>query len=207
VEDLRAVERHPNVKHVLRLPRDWVFYEFHHELFKDSDFLVEGIWREKMQRVPELRQARIEMLNQERALLAPWYAKKKKSGDADAILASEICPYRISALTRMQWVDFLPTIGWGSAHECTVTLDPANTAFPPAFYSLLEEWAASGKAAGELSLSFSLERGIGPLALRTQYSYYSGHWLVLLWVLLSDARWKSGVSSMHVTVPAPPGVE
>jgi hypothetical protein len=160
-----------------------------------------------MQRVPELRQARIEMLNQERALLAPWYAKKKKLGDADAILASEICPYRVSSLTRMQWVDFLPTIGWGSAHECTVTLDPANTAFPPVLYSLLEDWAARGKAAGELSLSFSLERSTGPLALRAQYSYYSGHWLVLLWVLLSDARWKSGVSRMQVTVPVPPGAE
>jgi YD repeat-containing protein len=106
---------------------------------------------------------------------------------------------------RLRLISTLPAIPSGLLNYDAN--DPANTAFPPAFYSLLEEWAASGKAVGELSLSFSLERGTGPLALRTQYSYYSGHWLVLLWVLLSDARWKSGVSSMHVTVPAPPGAE
>ncbi|HZD95089.1 MAG TPA: hypothetical protein VE133_12590, partial [Candidatus Sulfotelmatobacter sp.] len=122
--------------------------EFHHDLFKDSDFLVEGVWREKMERFPELRQARIEMLNQERALLAPWYAKKKKLGDADALLASKVCPYRVSSPARMEWMDFLPAMGWGSARECAVTLDPANTTSPPSLYQLVQEWAASGKAAG-----------------------------------------------------------
>ena len=75
-----------------------------------------------MQRFPELRQARIEMLNQERALLAPWYAKKKKLGDADALLASEICPYRISSLKPMRWVDFPANEGLGiSAGMCDNT--------------------------------------------------------------------------------------
>jgi hypothetical protein len=206
VEDLEALERQPNVKHVLRLPRNWVFYEFHHGLFKDPDFLVEGIWREKMQRFPELRQARIQMLNQERALLAPWYAKKKKPGDADAILASEICPYRASSLTPMRWIDFQPTKGWGSAREFAITLDPVNTTFPPLLYHLVEEWAASGKAAGELSLpSGPPAAKTGPLALRAQCSYYSGHWLVILWVLLSDARWKAGVGSMYMAMSSPLG--
>jgi hypothetical protein len=201
VKDLKTLEQQPNVKHVLRLPRDWIFYEFHHELFKDPDFLVEGIWREKMQLFPELRQARIEMLNQERALLAPWYAKKKKLGDADALLASEICPYRVSSLTRMRWIDFLPAMGWGSVWECAITLDPVDITFPPLLYQLMEEWAASGKAAGELRLPFGLPPvKTGPLALHMQCSSYSGHWLVILWVLLSDVRWKTGVRSMHVGV-------
>lgn len=95
IVDIGVLQKHPNVKRFTPLPRNWVLYEFHHELFKDPDFLVEGVWPQKMERFPELRQARIEMLNEERALLAPWYAQKRKIGDADGYLGSEICTYRV----------------------------------------------------------------------------------------------------------------
>lgn len=203
LEDLGTILRHPNVKHLIRLPRDWVFYEFHHDLFKDPDFLVEGVWREKMERFPEIRRARVEMLNQERALLAPWYAKKKKLGDADALLASEICSYRISSLAPMRWIDFLPDAGWGSAAEFTITLEPVGAALPPVAYQLLEEWATCGRAAGELTPPSSLRTTTEPLVLPAQCSYYSGHWLVILWVLLSDARWNAGLSRMRIAVSEP----
>ena len=30
-----ALRNHPNVKRVVSLPREWLLYEFHHELFRD----------------------------------------------------------------------------------------------------------------------------------------------------------------------------
>jgi hypothetical protein len=90
-----VLQKNPNVKHFTHLPRNWVLYEFHHDLFKDPDFLVEGVWQQKMERFPELRQARIEMLNEERALLAPWYAQKRQLGDGDGLLGSEVSTYRV----------------------------------------------------------------------------------------------------------------
>jgi len=102
---------HPNVKRIIPLPRDWILYEFHNNLFEDADYLVEGVWEKKMQRFPALRQQRIEMLNQERSLLAPWYSATQKPGDADLFLASEICEYRVHSLNPLRWIDFEPSDG------------------------------------------------------------------------------------------------
>lgn len=201
VTELKTLDQQPNVEHVVRLPRGWVFYECHHELFEDPDFLVEGVWREKMERLPELRRSRIDMLNQERGLIAPWYAKTKKLGDADAMGASEICAYRVNSLTRMRWIDFLLADGWGSARECVVTLDSTSATFPSMLYQLIDEWNESGATAGELRVSSRIEppdHG-GSLIFTTTTMHYSGRWLAALWALLSDGRWKTGVRSMRVT--------
>ena len=192
------LQQHANVQHMLRLPRGWVLYEFHHELFQDPEFLVEGVWREKMIRFPELRQARIEMLNLQRALLAPWYAKKKKPGDADAIVASEVCPYRIASLSRMKWVDFLPAFGWGLPGKFTITLEKIGGAFTPALNEVLEDWSAIGRSSGELNVS-DPQKNAGSVTIQADCSYYSGHWQVFLWALLSDARWKTGIERMRIT--------
>lgn len=194
------LQQHANVQHMLRLPRGWVFYEFHHELFQDPEFLVEGVWREKMIRFPELRQARVEMLNLQRALLAPWYAKKKKLGDADALLASEVCPYRISSLNPMRWIDWVPVAGWGSANTFTITLATADATPSAAVSKLAEEWAACGKETGELDVSSGLVARDGSFTLQARCKYYSGHWIAGLWALLSDARWKTGVSKMNIAL-------
>ena len=175
-----------------------MFYEFHHELFKDPDFLVEGVWREKMERLPELRHKRMEMLDRQRALLAPLYASTRKTGDADALLASEICPYRINTLSRMRWVEFIPSTGWGAAREFTVKLEAVNAELPAIVDQLLEQWRASGTAFGELTID-SVESTRTSRVLNARCSYYSGHWLVILWVLLSDGRWNSRVRRIHVT--------
>ena len=198
IKDLEAVGSHANVRHVTRLPRDWVLYEFHHALFKDPDFLLEGIWQEKMRRFPDLREARIDMLNQERALLAPWYAQKKKLGDADALLASEVCQYRMSSLSPMRWIDFVPIAGWGSAGTVTITLAAEGATPSAALASLVEEWAACGKETGELDISSDLAARDGLFTLQARCKYYSGHWIAGLWTLLSDARWKIGVSKMNI---------
>jgi hypothetical protein len=182
------------------MPRGWVVYEFHHELFKDPDFLIEGVWREKMERVPELRQARVQMLQQEQSLLAPWYAKKKRPGNADGVLASPVCTYHISSLDRMRWIDFVPDEGWGSAREFTLTFEAEGSSGSAIALQLIEEWLACGKQAGELSLSEGLEKKPGLLLLRAQSSAYSGHWLAALWALLSDARWKTKMQRMRITV-------
>lgn len=194
------LQQHANVQHMLRLPRGWVFYEFHHELFQDPEFLVEGVWREKMTRFPELRQARVEMLNLQRALLAPWYAKKKKLGDADALLASEVCSYRISSLSPMRWIDLVPVAGWGSANTFTITLAAEGDITSAVVSKLAEEWAACGKDTGELDVASGLVARDGSFTLQAQCKYYSGHWIAGLWALLSDARWKTGVSKMNIAL-------
>ena len=197
LEDLAAVRVHPNVKHLVRLPRDWVFYEFHHELFKDPDFLVEGVWREKMESSPELREQRKEMLAEQRLLLTPWYKNTKKLGDADALVASEICPYRVNSLTRMRRVDFLPGPGWGSARTVNITLEAGNSEIPSIVDQLLPEWLASGSAAGELEAG-PIEKSGSTRILNATCSYYIGHWLVILWVLLCDGRWNSRIQRMRI---------
>jgi hypothetical protein len=200
VIDLNALQRHPNVQHVLRMPRGWVVYEFHHELFRDPDFLIEGVWREKMERFPELRQARIEMLQQEQVLLAPWYAKQKRRGNADGILASSDCTYYVFSLSHMRWVDFLPDEGWGSAREFTVSLTAESDGVPDVASRLAQEWLACGKNAGELEPVGDPARTGHTLVLRTQSSAFSGHWLAALWALFSDARWKMDLQRMRITV-------
>jgi hypothetical protein len=200
INDLETLSNHANVRQVTRLPRDWVLYEFHHDLFKDPDFLSEGIWQEKMQRLPELRETRIDMLNQERALLAPWYAKKKKLGDADALLASEVCPYRICSLSPMRWIDLAPVAGWGSANTFTITLVAEGATPPAAVSKVAEEWAACGKDTGELDVASGLVGRDGSFTLHARCKYYSGHWIAGLWALLSDARWKSGVRKMNIAL-------
>lgn len=200
VIDLNVLQRHPNVQHLIRMPRGWVVYEFHHELFKDPDFLVESVWREKMQHFPKLREARVDMLNQERALLAPWYAKKKKLGDADALLASEVCPYRMSSLSPMRWIDLVLVAGWGSANIFTITLAAADATPSAALSKLAEEWAACGKGAGELDIASSLVVRAGSFTLKGRCKYYSGHWIAGLWALLSDARWTTGVRKMNIAL-------
>jgi len=200
LEDLDVIQAQPNVKHLIRLPRDWVFYEFHHELFKDPDFLVEGVWREKMERSPELREQRREMLAEQRLLLTPWYNNTRKLGDADALLASEICPYRVNSLTRLRRVDFLPGPGWGSARSVTITLEGGNGDVPRIVDQLVEEWSASGSTAHELEVG-TIEKTETSRVLSVSCSYYMGHWLIILWVLLSDGRWNSRIQRMRIAAP------
>ena len=197
LEDLDVIQAQPNVKHLMRLPRGWVFYEFHHELFKDPDFLVEGVWREKMERSPELREQRKEMLAEQRLLLTPWYNNTRKLGDADALLASEICPYRVNSLTRLRRVDFLPGPGWGSARSVTITLEGGNGDLPRIVDQMVEEWSASGSTAQELEVGPIKKTGASRF-LSVSCSYYIGHWLIILWVLLSDGRWNSRIQRMRI---------
>jgi hypothetical protein len=196
---MRALRSHPNVRHVTLLPRDWVLYEFHHELFQDPDFLVERVWQEKMQRQPELRQSRIEMLNQERSLLAPWYAKKNKLGDADGLLVSEICQYRVSTLGPMKWLHFEMPAGWGKGITFALGLEAASNAKSAAVLSdFVQEWVDASQ--GKLSIPAGLEPTAHGFILRGKCGDNMGHWLASLWVLLSDGRWKSGVRNMTLTL-------
>lgn len=197
LENLDVIRAQPYVKHLIRMPRDWVFYEYHHQLFKDPDFLVEGVWREKMERSPELLEQRKEMLAEQRLLLTPWYNNTRKLGDADALLASEICPYRINSLTRLRRVDFLPCPGWGAARSVTITLEGGNGDVPGIVDQLVEEWRGTGSSAQELEVG-SIEKTGTSRVLSANCSYYIGHWLVIFWVLLSDGRWNSQIRRMRI---------
>jgi hypothetical protein len=140
------------------------------------------------------------MLQQEQVLLAPWYAKQKRRGDADGILASSDCTYYVFSLSRMRWVDFLPDEGWGSAREFTVSLTAEKADVPEVASRLTEEWLACGEHAGELEPVGDPARTRETLVLRTQSSACSGHWLAALWALLSEARWKMDLQRMRITV-------
>ena len=193
-EDLNA---HPNVRSIISLPRGWLLYEFHHPLFQDPDFLDERAWREKMDKNPVVRQLRIEMLNNERALLAPWYAKKKKPGDADGFLANEVCHYRVCTLARMRWLIFEMPGSWGSATAFAVTLFTSDAVKPsPIVTELIAEWTHSSK--GQLQSS-DPEPTPGGFMLKAKCKR-TGHWLAALWVLFSDARWKTGITKMSLTL-------
>lgn len=196
---LEALRDHPNVKCVTRLPRQWVLYEFHDELFKDPDFLVGAVWRDKMQRFPEVRQKRIEMLNQQRALLAPWYAKKKKLGDADGLLANEICEYRISSLHPMKWIDFKPESGWGTASQFSLDLEfDGAKRNREELTNLLEEWTAAADGMILLNGGPRWSDSSSTMQLQAKCKDRSGHWIAALCVLLSDARIQTGTRKMSV---------
>jgi hypothetical protein len=198
VASVDAVRSHPKVKNLLMLPRNWLLYEFHDELFRDSEFLVEPAWNLKMQRVPALKQARIEMIGQQRALLAPWYAKKKKLGDADAGVPSPTCMYRVCTLGSMRWLPFQQTPGWDSASKFTLQLDIGGSEPSPILVQLINEWL--GASAGEITASDGLRSGAGSGILDVISQKNAGHWIAVMWVLLSDGRWKNGVAKMNVVV-------
>lgn len=199
VVSLDALKSHPSVKRVTSLPRDWIFYEFYDELLQDPEYLVEGIWEQKMRDQPELRAARIHMLDQERGLLDPWYKATKKLGDADSIAISEICEYRIYSLSPLRLIDFEPSSGWGSSNAFTVTLK-APRASQGSLSELVREWELSSKS--RIRLFENLVPGVDGFRLRAECRDYSGHWLVALWVLLCDARFSVGVSQMIASVDA-----
>lgn len=196
VDSVDAIQSHPNVQGVIQFPEGWMLYEFHHDLFRDPDFLAETVWREKMERNPELRQARIAMLKEERNLLKPWYAGTKKIGDADAILPGGICNYYFCALNKMKWIPFDLAVGWGAAEKFTVTLEAPRPGTAGNLPRLIQEWLAAGRAA------LRCPAGLTPLpqgfALDIECSGKSGHWLAGLWALLSDGRWNTGVDSIRV---------
>jgi len=196
--DWETVKNHPNVKNAVKLPRDWLLYEFHHELFNDPDFLQEPAWRNKMERFPELKESRIEMLKQERGLLAPWYANKKKPGDADAGIPGEICTYRVSTLGPMRWILFDQPVGWDTATKFTLRLDISAPGPPAILSDLLEEWASASQ--GEIGIRGGIHAaasvGVEVLCKRNR----SGRWLGSLWTLLSDARWKHDTKQMTVAI-------
>ena len=197
VIDLETLVNHPHVERVTRMAGGWLCYEFHHELFGVPDFLVEGAWRERMERSPELRAARIEMLDEQRALLAPWHAKKRVRG-GNGLLASPICTYYIVALRRMRWLDFVPVEGWGNAREVELVLESESKDVPVTAARLLHEWIAAGEAAGELESSGKPELSNGLVSARIICSRYSGHWLAGLWAHLSEARLKVDAKRLRI---------
>lgn len=199
IRSLEDIRSHSNVKNLRSLPRGWVFYEFHHELFDDPDFLEDRAWIRKTKQFPELKQKQISMREQERAFLAPWYAKKKKPGDADALMVSEICQYRVCSLTPMKWVEFAPPIGWGTAQAFTVSFrlrTPAGRA--EAFSQLLAEWIAA--ASEDLSVHSTAQTEDSKFQLQAKCRQNTGHWIASLWVLFSDARPKTQVVKMSVAL-------
>jgi hypothetical protein len=195
-----AVRSHPNVKHVVSLPRDWLFYEFHHELFSDPDFLVESTWLDKMERFPKLKNARMEMLRQQRSLLAPWYAKKKRIGDADAGVPGETSMYRISTLGSMRWIPSELPRGWDSATRFTLNLEIAGSEPSPVLLELLDEWIAT--STGQISAPDGARSEADSVCIEVNFHTKSGPWLAILWVLLSDARWKNGVKKLTTSLHA-----
>jgi hypothetical protein len=66
---------------------------------------------------------------------------------------------------------------------------------------LLDEWIAA--SAGTLIAPAGLEPQTGGVKLHAACAHNSGHWLASLWVLLSDARWKTSVRKVVITVDEP----
>lgn len=196
-----AVKAHPNVRRVQPLPRGWVLYEYHDALFRDPDYLREGVWVRKMQERPELRAARIRLLNEERSLLAPWYAfKNGQHGDVDFIAISEICEYRMYSLTPLRMIEFQPSSGWGGANAFAVTLE-TESAFESELPQLLDQWElASG---GRIRVVGESKKRNHVLQFRAECSDYSGHWLMALWALLCDMGTKTSVSKIIASAELP----
>ena len=197
---VEALQAHPNIRRLVMLPRNWLLYEFHDDLFQDPDFMAEKIWQDKMQRHPELRQSVVDMHTRQRELLAPWYAKQKKPGDASAMAASERCIYRICTLGPAQWIDWSwgPWVqGWGSIEEFSIKVRTVDSGGPSASMSqFLQEWAmATGGRLRGPSIYRSEEGGFS-FAVRSGDN--SGHMLMALWAMLSDSRLKFGVKSVSL---------
>jgi hypothetical protein len=197
VVSIDVLKSHPNVKGIRLLPLDWILYEFYDEIHQDPDYLVEGLWEQKMQNHPILRQARIHMLNEERGLLAPWYNAKRNRGDADLIAISEICEYRIYSLTPLRFVDFDPSSGWGAGKIFTATFTIPETSYA-GLSELIQEWKRSSQ--NQIRLLEDLSPVAGGGRLRAECVDYSGHWLVALWVLLCDVRSSPTVSKFAVSI-------
>ncbi len=199
VTSLEAVRHHPRVKHVTMLPRDWLFYEFYDDLFRDPDYLVEGKWERKMRDHPELRAARIQMLKEERGLLAPWYKTTNKMGDADSIAISEVGQYLIYSLGPLRMIDFEPSAAWGAGKAFSVTLHAPNTS-RDSLWQLIRELELAGE--GRVKLAGRLLATKEGFRFEAECEDYSGHWLVSLWVLLCDGRFNTGVSKVVAAVKA-----
>jgi hypothetical protein len=196
LRDVEALAGEPSVRHVIRMPRGWLVYEFHHDLFGDPEFLTEGAWREKMARRPELRHARIAMLAAQRDLLAPWHAKKTPG--AVGVLATPVCTYHIASPRRLRRIDFVPVDDWGIASEFSFRLEAESINRPVIALRLLEEWLACGESSGELRLVGSIETGAGVVSAQARCASYSGHWLAALWALLCDPRLKADAGRLRV---------
>ncbi|HUJ41019.1 MAG TPA: hypothetical protein VLW54_10760 [Candidatus Acidoferrales bacterium] len=196
VECVQTVGEHPNVRQLTALPRDWILYEFHHEIFRDPDYLVEGTWEEKMTRSPRLRALRIEMLNQERRLIAPYYKDLKVPSDARGVLGTSVCEYRICAKGRLRFPTFEHGSGWDNLAAFTLSLEAAPNRAAAALPELISEWIECSQ--GSLTSMHHLQAIEGGFTLQGVCSGNSGHWFAALWALLADVRWKTGVSNMRL---------
>ena len=194
IASIDVLAAHPNVRGLVRFPRNWVMYEFHHELFSDPDFLVEGVWREKLEREPAIKNSLIALRSQEREFLSPWYAKKKKIGDADALFISEACTYRVASLSPLRWVEYGLDDGIDSEKEFTISLE-LSKGQTSVLDALIHDWINA--AENEVALIGGVEWTVGSAIIRALRVGTSNiPWIACLWVLSCDRRWQPGVRSI-----------
>lgn len=102
----------------------------------------------------------------------------------------------------MKWLDFELPQNWGSAKKFTVAAQTTADKAPFTVLSqLLDEWIAA--SSGALIAPVGLEPQAGEVKLHAACESDTGHWLASLWVLLSDARWKTSVRKAVITVDEP----
>ncbi len=194
ISSIDAVRSHPNVKNVIELPKEWVLYEFHHALFDDPDFLGNQ-WHIKMEQHPALKQARIEMLHEERALLTPWYEKKGTPFDSGDLARTQLTLYSICTLGKLSRVRLHESAGWGCSREFAIRFEsPRQKSSAEKLQDVLRELTALGAGYG-LECKEQV-REPGALTVRLRSEVVSSHWSIALWVLLRDIRLKIGFEEM-----------
>jgi hypothetical protein len=189
---MQELANHSKVARLRSLPRGWLTYEFHDPLFADPDFYTDR-WQAKMDRYPAMRQAQITMRTEERSLLLPWYEKKRKLGDADAIFTCGETTYMFASLTPLRWVEYDVDAATESSARVLLKLELTDSTEPPKILGeLIDEWASSAKGECDRASEVRWEHGSCLLSL----SKPSGDlmWIGALWVLLCDRRWKTCVS-------------
>lgn len=193
--DADALATHPNVRNVIVLPRDWILYEFHHALFEDPDFNGPE-WYFKMERFPALKQAAMEMIKEERALLRPWHENKgMKHGDASHIAGTELTQYFIGSSGSMSRVRLQLELGWGCARGFSLRFQsPKKSSSFKVVSNVIERLVEAGKTFGLVCQEQSLAGDSLTVSMRS--NVVSSHWIATLWVLVMDSRAKAGIGEI-----------
>jgi len=124
--------------------------------------------------------------------------EEKKIGDADAGVPGETCMYRISTMGSMHWIPSELPRGWDSATRFTLKLEIAGPEPSPVLLELLDEWI--GASGGQINTPSGVRSKTNSVEIEVKCRETSGPWLAVLWVLLSDGRWRNGVKKLTTSI-------
>jgi len=94
-------------------------------------------------------------------------------------------------------VEFEPSLGWGVATDFSIVVRVSEESHAELF-KMIDEWELASK--GRIGVVDRMKPVVGEVRLRVQCRDYGGHWIIGFWALVSDGRFKAGVSKVMINV-------